>query len=221
VAHLSSEPKPSGSCVAARAPHAYSECTATNLGLTEDAHHSNRQLRHADGNGSTLIILSCDLVVRSRSRAGPLAFGLPPVEVQRIRQRPGALGSARRARALRRLTARCSSADSPPQTPSSWRDSVAQRRQGSTTSQRRQTALASSSWTSAGPVLPIGKNISGSTPRQAARSRQVIRIGLLASKMGRAARESTQTANRLVLSCLSQRQLFSQRQGQRQVNVPR
>ena len=123
-------------------------------------------------------------------------------EVQRIRQRPGALGSARRARALRRLTARRSSADSPPQTPSSWRDSMAQLRQGSTTSQRWQTVLASSIWESAGPVFPIGKNNSGSTPRQAARSRHVIRIGLVASKMGRAARESTQAANLLVISGL-------------------
>jgi hypothetical protein len=47
-----------------------------NPGLTEDAHHSDRQLRHADGNGSTLIILSCVLVAGSRAAA--VAFGLPP-----------------------------------------------------------------------------------------------------------------------------------------------
>ncbi len=146
-----------------------------------DAYHLHRLLRHADGNTSTPIILSCILV--ATSRAGPVAFRLPPVEVQRTRQRPGALVSARRARALRRWMARRSSAESPPQTPSSWRESMAQLRQGSTTSQRPQTALASSIWTSAGPVFPLGKNRSGSTRRQAARSRQVIRIGLLASKV--------------------------------------
>ena len=40
------------------------------------------------------------------------------------------------------------------------------------TSQRRQTALASSICSSAGPVFPMGKNSSGSSSRQAARSRQ-------------------------------------------------
>ena len=54
-------------------------------------------------------------------------------------------------------------------------------RQVSTTSQRRQTALASSIWRRAGPVFPIGKNSSGSSSRQAARLRQSIRIVLLES----------------------------------------
>jgi hypothetical protein len=47
---------------------------------------------------------------------------------------------------------------------------------------RPQTAFASSVRRRAGPLCPIGKNNSGSTPRQAARSRQVIRIVLLASR---------------------------------------
>src|SRR5665811_2218920 len=51
---------------------------------------------------------------------------------------------------------------------------MAHLRQVSTTSQRRQMAFASSIWTSAGPVLPIGKNSSGSSPRHVARFRHVI-----------------------------------------------
>jgi|BarGraNGADG00212_1021973.scaffolds.fasta_scaffold42510_1 hypothetical protein len=54
--------------------------------------------------------------------------------------------------------------------------------QVSTTSQRRQTAFASSIWRSAGSLFPSGKNSSGSTSRQAAQSRHVIRIGLLESR---------------------------------------
>ena len=73
AARRSAEPKPTGSCVTAQAPHAYTECTATNPGLTEYAHHSNRPPRHA--NGSTLIIRACVLV--AGSRAAPMALGLP------------------------------------------------------------------------------------------------------------------------------------------------
>lgn len=80
-----------------------------------------------------------------------------------------------RRRALRRLRARRSSSLSPPQTPESWPVSRAQRRQSSTTGHRRHTALASSIWTNAGPVLPIGKNNSGSSSRQAASWRQSMR----------------------------------------------
>src|ERR1035437_6513351 len=65
---------------------------------------------------------------------------VPPDQVQRIRQRPTATGSARRARAFRRLRERRSSSDNPPQTPSSLPDSMAQLRQSSMTSHRRQTA---------------------------------------------------------------------------------
>jgi hypothetical protein len=50
---------------------------------------------------------------------------------------------ARRARASRRLRARRSSSDSPPQTPISWPDSIAHFMQESTTSHRRHTAFAS------------------------------------------------------------------------------
>ena len=80
-----------------------------------------------------------------------------------------------RRRALRRLSARRSSSLSPPHTPESWPVSKAHRKQSSTTGQRRQTALASSIWTKAGPVLPIGKNNSGSSSRQAASWRQSMR----------------------------------------------
>jgi len=118
-----------------------------------------------------------------------------PTPGQADPSRPFVAGSARRARAFRRLRARLSSADSPPQTPSSWRESMAQLRQSSMTSQRRQTALASSVWMSAGPVLPMGKNNSGSKPRQAARSRHVIRIMLLVSRWDVRIRESTSAAH--------------------------
>ncbi len=87
---------------------------------------------------------------------------------------------ARRARALRRLRARRSSSDIPPQTPASWPDSMAHLRHMSITGQRRQTALASSICRMAGPVFPMGKNSSGSSSRQAARSRQSMKIVLLA-----------------------------------------
>ena len=45
------------------------------------------------------------------------------------------------------------------------------------TGQTRQTALACSAWSRAGPVVPTGKNSSGSSPRQAARSRQPLPPG--------------------------------------------
>src|SRR5450631_2166796 len=57
-------------------------------------------------------------------------------------------------------------------------------RQVSTTSHRRHTALASSIWSSAGPVFPMGKNSSGSSSRQAARLRQVIRLDSLGQCSG-------------------------------------
>lgn len=47
-------------------------------------------------------------------------------QVQRLRQRRGAAGFARQARALRRLIARRPSSDSASQTPASWPDSMAQ-----------------------------------------------------------------------------------------------
>lgn len=82
---------------------------------------------------------------------------------------------ARRARALRRLRARRSSSDRPPHTPASWPVSRAQRKQVSSTSQRRHTAFASSICSNAGPVFPIGKNSSGSSSRHTARCRQSMR----------------------------------------------
>src|SRR5674476_651582 len=92
-------------------------------------------------------------------------------------RRGGAVEVSRRdeSRAFRRLRVRRSSSESPPQTPLSWRDSTAHLKQVSMTSQRRQTALASSIWRSAGPVFPLAKNSSGSSSRQAPLSRHVIR----------------------------------------------
>jgi hypothetical protein len=90
------------------------------------------------------------------------------------RPAPSTSKDSTRARALRRLKLRRSSSDRPPQTPVSAPDSMAHLRQVSTTSQRRQMAFASSIWTSEGPVLPIGKNSSGSSPRHVARFRHVI-----------------------------------------------
>jgi len=139
-----------------------------------------------------------------------------PGSVQRIRQRRWATGSARRARALRRLRARRSSVESPPQTPSSLPDSVAQLRQVSMTSQRRQTTFAFSIWRSAGPVFPIGKNSSGSSSRQAARSRHVIRIELLESRTGSASPESTPAHREVFLVPSGQHP--SERQDRSQVN---
>ena len=86
--------------------------------------------------------------------------------------------------ALRRLSARRSSSERPPQTPASCPDSSAHFRQVSMTSQRRHTALASSICRIAGPVFPIGKNSSGSSSRQAARSRQSMLIVLLDEAVG-------------------------------------
>ena len=70
-------------------------------------------------------------------------------------------------RSLRR-----SSSDVPPHTPDSWLVARAKSRHGSSASQPRQTRLAASIWSMAGPVVPMGKNRSGSVFLQAARSRQ-------------------------------------------------
>ena len=76
--------------------------------------------------------------------------------------------SRARSRMVRRLSARRSSSLIPPHTPASCPLSMAQCRHSSITGQRRHTCLASSIWSSAGPLFPIGKNSSGSTSRQAA-----------------------------------------------------
>ena len=74
-----------------------------------------------------------------------------------------------RVRALRRLRARRSSSLIPPQTPASWPLSSAQARHSLTTGQRRQTDFASAICSRAGPLVPTGKNSSGSSSRQIAR----------------------------------------------------
>ena len=81
-----------------------------------------------------------------------------------------------RVRAWRRFSARRSSSESPPQTPESWPERSAQSRHDCTTGQRRQTAFACSICTTAGPVVPIGKNSSGSSSRQSARWRQSMAV---------------------------------------------
>src|SRR4030095_12446963 len=75
-----------------------------------------------------------------------------------------------------RRSARRSSSYSPHQTPASWAVSSAHWRHSSRTGQSAQIALADCTWASAGPVVPTGKNNSGSTSRQRARWRQSIDI---------------------------------------------
>ena len=82
-------------------------------------------------------------------------------------RRPGGGRPARPCASLRR-----SSSEVAPQTPDSWLVARAKSRQVSWTSQLRQTRLADSIWSTAGPVVPMGKNRSGSVLRQAANCRQ-------------------------------------------------
>ncbi len=81
-----------------------------------------------------------------------------------------AMRRRRASHALRSL--RRSSSEVAPQTPASWFVARANSRQSSRASQARQTALAASIWSNAGPVVPTGKNKSGSVYRQDARRRQ-------------------------------------------------
>ena len=67
-----------------------------------------------------------------------------------------------------RFSSRRSSSVRPPQTPASWPDSRADSRQSARTGHRPQTRFAASTCSSEGPVVPIGKNSSGSSSRQAA-----------------------------------------------------
>ncbi len=110
----------------------------------------------------------------TRSRTGPWCGSSCGCGPCRLWGSSGRSQPARRARALRRLRARRSSSERPPHTPASCPVSSAHFRQVSMTGQRRQTALASSICCRAGPVLPIGKNSSGSSSKQAARLRQSI-----------------------------------------------
>ena len=108
---------------------------------------------------------------RVASRSEPAAVSQPCKPIGEVGQGDSS-GGRIRARALRRLRARRSSSLRPPHTPGSWPASSAHARHCSRTSQRRHTALASSICRIAGPVLPIGKNSSGSSSRHAARWRQ-------------------------------------------------
>ncbi len=67
---------------------------------------------------------------------------------------------------------RLSSSEVPPQIPDSWLVANANSRQDRTDSQLQHTCLADSICSIAAPVLPTGKNRSGSVSRHAARSRQ-------------------------------------------------
>ncbi len=91
-------------------------------------------------------------------------------------RRAGAAGLAggRRARAARwRRITRRSSSDSPPQTPESWLVVRAKSRHSTRTVHSLHTCFARSIWVSAVPVVPTGKNSSGSVSRHRAWSRQV------------------------------------------------
>ena len=113
-----------------------------------------------------------------RAAGGPasaLRRGGPPRDSLRTRPVRGAQNAARCERraashALRSL--RRSSSQVPPHTPDSWFVASAKSRQGSSASQERQTRLAASIWSTAGPVVPTGKKRSGSVLRQAATRRQ-------------------------------------------------
>ena len=81
----------------------------------------------------------------------------------------GQTASRVRARAARwRRMARRSSSDRPPQTPESWFVDSAKSRQSTRASHSTQTCFAFSIWTRARPVVPTGKNSSGSVSRQSA-----------------------------------------------------
>ena len=92
-------------------------------------------------------------------------------------ERPDMVGlrtyEARRLRASQALRIRRrSSSDVAPQTPDSWFVARANSRHSSLASHCRHTILAASIWSRAGPVVPIGKNRSGSVSRHDARVRQ-------------------------------------------------
>ena len=73
---------------------------------------------------------------------------------------PAAAASRRRCR----RTSRRSSSPMPPHTPASWQESSDHSRQWARTGHSWQTAMARRVCSTAGPVLPIGKNSSGSSP---------------------------------------------------------
>ena len=131
-----------------------------------------RRLEHAWGSRSWARSWSPSSAAGSRIGPAPSGRGTRAAIDVPLTSRSGLRPVRTRARALRRLSARRSSSLRPPQTPWSCPASRAHARHCSRTSQRRHTCLASSIWRMAGPVLPIGKNSSGSSSRHAERWRQ-------------------------------------------------
>jgi hypothetical protein len=147
-------------------------------------------LRPREGGGTIAVV---DLPVRyepEATRLSPIVRGAPAPRLRKA-QLVGYTPARARRRSVRRLSARRSSSLMPPQTPASWPLSMAQRRQSSSTLQRRHTCLASSICRSAGPLFPIGKNSSGSTSRQAAMWRQSMVVTLLGVAAGSSVRSAT------------------------------
>ena len=100
---------------------------------------------------------------RARGAAAPPELRRPWRAVgptRRCRPAPGRADNARRARAAR-LSARRSSSLVAPQTPASCPVSSAHVRHGSTTGQRWQTSLASSTWVAAGRPSRSGRTARG------------------------------------------------------------
>ena len=157
-------------------PPGFSVDDATSLGLTivralvttelgghhRDAHR-RRHARRAPHPGAA------DRACRSRR---PAILACATVRRRRSGRRgdPATTRRWRASQALRSL--RRSSSSVPPQTPASWLVARANSRQAACTSHCRHTALAAAICSMAGPVLPTGKNRSGSVSRQAAWSRQ-------------------------------------------------
>src|SRR5207249_3512596 len=74
---------------------------------------------------------------------------------------------------------RRSASESPPHTPEVWHVPMDHSRHWRRTSQRPHTAFAASIWEAAGPVVPTGKNSSGSSSLHNARCTQSISVSPL------------------------------------------
>ena len=122
----------------------------------------------------TSSLLRRELWVSAQTRTSDTGkVGTPDCERLGVPGESCQLAIRRRRWRLRRSVRRSSSL-MPPHTPASWFVSKAHSRQCALTSQRRHTALARSTWSSAGPVVPMGKKSSGSSSRHAALWRQSI-----------------------------------------------